>query len=236
MDKKTKTIKVVMLIIFFAVMGLATYLLIPLIKVLRSKDGISLIVQRVESYGAYSWLMFIGLQVIQIVVAIIPGEPVEIIGGILFGAFGGFVLCMIGIVIGTVTVYYLVKWIGKPLVSAVVDYKKLEKYKILNDTRRLELLIFVLFFVPGTPKDGLTYIAPLTKIKAARFFLYVFIARIPSVLSSTFVGANIGDGNWALSIIIFALTAAIGLVGIFYNEKIISKAKEIKKALHHDEK
>ncbi len=229
MDKKKKYIQMIMLIIFIAVMVIATYLMIPLIKLLNTEEGRLLIAEKVKAHGTLSVLMFLLLQIIQVVVAIIPGEPVEVMGGILFGGFGGFGLCMAGVLVGTVTVYYLVSWVGKPLVNAVVDSDKLNKYKILNDNRRLELFIFVLFLIPGTPKDALTYLVPMTKIKPHKFFIYSTIARIPSVISSTFVGSNIGKGRWVLSIVIFSLTVVIGLVGIYYNEKIISKAKKANK-------
>ena len=130
-------------------------------------------------------MVFVLIQICQIVVAFIPGEPIEIISGMLFGSMMGFFLCMIGIVIGTVLVFYLVRWLGEPLVSAFVNSEKLKKYKILNDEKRLESLVFILFLIPGTPKDVLTYLVPLTKIRPKKYFVYSSIARIPSVIVIT---------------------------------------------------
>lgn len=220
-----KWAKYIGIIIFIIVMIGMTIFLIPVIKMLPTQEGRTKLKGIVESFGAFGPLMFILLQVVQIVIAIIPGEPIEIIGGMLFGGFFGFLLCMAGVLLGTVFIYYLVKWIGQPLVSAFVNSEKLSKYKILNDEKRLEALVFVLFFIPGTPKDALTYLIPMTKIKPSKYFLLATIARIPSIISSTFVGTNIGKGNWITSLVIFLITALVGFIGIKYNEKIVSKFK-----------
>ena len=214
------------IIIFLIVMIGMTIFLIPVIKMLPTEEGRTRLKDMVESYGAFGPLIFILLQVVQVVIAVIPGEPFEIIGGMLFGGFFGYVLCLAGVLIGTVFIYFLVKLIGQPLVSLFVNSEKLSKYKILNDEKRLETLVFILFFIPGTPKDALTYIVPLTKIKPSKYFLYSTLARTPSIISSTFVGTNIGKGHWGTGIIIFIVTAVVGFVGIKYNDAIIARFKQ----------
>ncbi len=220
-NENKKWVKYIGIIIFLVVMIGITIFLIPVIKMLPTEEGRTKLKGIVESYGAFGPLMFILLQVVQVVIAIIPGEPIEIIGGMLFGGFYGYLLCMAGVLLGTVFIYYLVKWIGQPMVSAFVNSEKLSKYKIFNDEKRLETLVFILFFIPGTPKDALTYLIPLTRIKPSKYFVYATIARTPSIISSTYVGTNIGKGNWKASIVIFLITALVGFIGIKYNDKII---------------
>ena len=217
------TLKTIFFVVFIAIAIALTIFLIPVVQMLRTEEGRIQLEQHVKSYGALGPLIFICLQTIQIIIAIIPGEPIEILGGVLFGYLGGFILCMGGIVIGTVLVYYFVNIFGTSLVDKVVGSKTMQKFKILNDEKRLELLIFVLFLIPGTPKDTLTYLVPLTKIKPTKYFLYSTLARIPSVISSNIVGHNIGEGNVLISIIIFIVTLVIGLFGILYKDKIVDK-------------
>lgn len=221
---KSTVIRIIAFIVFVVAAIALTIFAIPLIKNLASEEGREIIRQKVESFGAFGWLMFLVLQFLQVIVALIPGEPIEIIGGILFGTFKGLFLCLLGLFLGTVAVYYLVKAIGAPLVHAFVSEEKINSMKFLKNTKRLEALIFVLFLIPGTPKDTLTYFVPLTKVEPWKFFLLSTLARIPSVVSSTLAGANIGNGNWLFTAIIFAATAAIGLVGIYYNEKLMKKS------------
>lgn len=225
---KSNVIRIIACVIFIGAAIAITVFTIPLIKNLLSESGREIIRLKVESAGAFGWLMFLGLQFLQVVVALIPGEPIEIIGGILFGTFGGMFLCLLGLFLGTVAVYYLVKAIGAPLVHAFVSEEKINSMRFLKNAKGLETLIFILFLIPGTPKDTLTYFVPLTNIRPWKFFILSTLARIPSVVSSTLVGANIGKGNWALTAVIFAATAAIGLVGIYYNEKLMKKAESKK--------
>lgn len=225
---KTNIIRLVAVIVFLAITVVATIFLIPFIKNMLSEQGRIAIQAQVEAAGPWGWLLFLALQILQVIVALIPGEPVEIVGGVLFGTFGGLALCMLGLIIGTVLVYYLVKVVGTPLVFAFVDEKKFHELKFLQNERRLTALIFLLFLVPGTPKDTLTYLVPLTPILPWKFFVLSALARIPSVISSTFLGSSLGSGNWVLTVAIFLLTAVIGLVGIYFNDRFMKKFKKKK--------
>ena len=159
----------------------------------------------------------LGIQVLQIVVAFLPGEPIEIIMGVLYGSFGGLFTCLFGILLGSMIVYVLTKLIGIPFVKLFIDLDDLKKYKFLNDSKRLDLTVFILFFIPGTPKDALTYLAPFLPIKAKRFFLIATIARIPSVITSTILGHELIEGNYTNAIIVFVITALISIGGILFH-------------------
>lgn len=224
LDKKN-TVRLIAVLIFLAVSIVLTIVMIPVVKNLTTVSGREMIKARVDAMGPLGWLLFVLLQVVQVVVSLIPGEPVEIAGGMLFGAMGGFILCMLGLLFGTVLVYYLVRAVGKPLILAFIPEEKLNHFKFMQNEKRLETLIFILFLIPGTPKDTLTYVIPLTKVKPAHFFLLSFLARIPSVISSTIVGGSLGEGRWLPALIIFAVTAAVGLTGIYFNDRLMKSLR-----------
>lgn len=226
---KQNKIRFVIIVMFLIVTVAITILAVPLIRNLTSSEGRNKIVTVVKSLGPLGWLLFIILQVLQVVVALIPGEPIEILSGILFGTFGGLLLCLLGLLIGTVIVYYLIKLVGKPLLDVIIPEEKIKNLKFLQDQKKLESLVFILFFIPGTPKDVLTYFVPLTKIKPLHFFVIATLARIPSIVTSTIVGANLVAGNWKLSVLIFVITALIGLAGIWFNDKFTDKFNRKKK-------
>lgn len=225
LDKQNK-IRFFVAIIFILITVIATIFLIPVIKSFLTENGRKILENRVQSFGAFGWLIFIIIQIIQVIVAFIPGEPIEIVGGVLFGTISGMLLCLLGLLIGTIIVYYLVKLVGKPLVFALVSEEKFNKLKFLNNKKKLETVIFILYLIPGVPKDALNYIIPLTEINPMTFFLISTLSRIPSVISSTLVGSSLGNGHFALSIIILLLTAIIGLIGILFNERIINFFKQ----------
>ena len=164
----------------------------------------------------------------QIIVAILPGEPLEIAAGTLFGVIPGCLLCLTGALIGTIAIYYLVKKFGKSLIDLIVGNEKIKHLKFLQNEKELELIIFILFFIPGTPKDALTYFVPMTKIKPLNFFMISTIARIPSIISSTIVGGNIGNGHYMVSIVVFIITAIVSVVGILVHRLIIKRKNKNK--------
>ena len=167
------------------------------------------------------------IQILQVVLAIIPGEPIEIAMGVLYGTGLGCLLCLVGITIGSALVFWCVKRFGRKFVDNFVSGETFNRLKFLKDPSKRDVLLFVLMFIPGTPKDTLTYFSPFTKISLARFLVISTIARIPSVISSSYIGSSIMDGNYVKSIIAFVVVGAVSLVGIIvYNKIIASKNKE----------
>lgn len=216
---KTNTIRLVAVIVFLLFSALLTVLFIPIIKNLATEEGRMIIKDKVENFGIFAPLMIMLMQAIQVIIAFIPGEPVEILSGLLFGTFWGLLFSVLGILAGSILVYFMVKSFGKPIVNAFVSEEKMHKFKVLDDEKKLELLVFILFLVPGTPKDALAYVVPLTKINPMKYFILSTLARLPSIVTSAFMGASIGDGNIMMTVIIFLITGAIGIVGILLKNR-----------------
>lgn len=224
MTKRKKILRIIILSSLIILCLLLTwFVIIPFIRELSTDEGRIFIQQKVESFGVFAPLLFILLEITQIILALIPGGPVEMIGGVLFGAIWGLILCEIGIFLATVVIYNLVKRFGRPLVNAFVSEEKFKKFKFLNDEKKLELIVFVILMIPGTPKDVITYMTSLTDIKPYRFYLLATVARIPAVTSLTLMGSTLSEGKPIMTIIIFLITAAIGITGIFLNNYITAK-------------
>lgn len=200
-----------------------TIVFFPKIKELIDKDNQDNIVNKIRSYGAWGWFIFLLIQIVQVVISIIPGEPIEVIGGVIYGSFGGLLTCMLGCLIGSVIVYYLSMKIGKSFIKLFVKDKDLKEVKFLKNEKRVEELVFLFYFIPGTPKDLITYLAPYTKIKPIKFFLISTFARIPSIITSTWAGSSISKNNWGLTIGVFGGTFAIALIGLFIRQKFFNK-------------
>ena len=108
-------------------------------------------------------------------------------------------------------------------VRKMVGTDDLTKYRFLSDKSRVELTVFILFFIPGTPKDALTYIAPIAPIHPIKYILIATFARIPSIVTSTILGDSVADGNYLLAVIVFVITAIISVLGIIFGNKYIEK-------------
>ncbi|MCI8443051.1 MAG: TVP38/TMEM64 family protein [Provencibacterium sp.] len=210
-------------LLLLAVMTAATIWLWPWFSNLSTPEGQQQLQSFVSGLGFAGWLIMLGLQILQIVVAVIPGEPIEILMGMLYGAWGGFFTCELGVLAGSLLVFFAVRLIGPPLVQAVFGEEKLKSYAFLQNTGRLEFVTFLLFFIPGTPKDILTYVAGLTAISPLRFLSIASFARIPSIFSSTYAGSTLAKGDWRSGLIIFAAVGIISLAGILLHKKLMAK-------------
>ena len=110
-----------------------------------------------------------------------------------------------------------------PIVSVFIDPDRLQNLCFVRDESRFEKIAFLLFFIPGTPKDLLTWAAGLLKINPLRFFLFSTIARLPSILTSTLAGASLITGDFVTMVLIFGITGCISIIGIYLHKKISQK-------------
>lgn len=217
--KKTGLVQIIALAVFLIVSAVACLYLYQMYKNGNAKNFQEL----VASFGPWGVLFMLALQVLQVVFAIIPGEPVELAMGALYGAWFGCLICLAGIVLGTLIIFLLVKWLGGAFIEHLTDSEKFRKLKFLQNPAKRDVLIFLLMFIPGTPKDLLTYFAPFTGIPLGRFVILALVARIPSVISSTYVGQSFASGSYLKSIIIFAVVGIVSLGGILLYNHILEK-------------
>ena len=178
--------------------------------------------RKIDSLGILGMIALFGLQLAQIFLIIIPGEPIEVLAGLCYGGFGGFLFILISATIITTMIILLVRKLGKNFIYNFYSeekIKKLEANNILKKPKTVELVMLILFLIPGTPKDLLVYIAALLPIKPIRFIIISSVARIPSIITSTFVGAQLLEGNWEISLLIYAITfVLIGIMVIIANK------------------
>ena len=168
----------------------------------------------VEQRGVWGKLAYVGMVLLQVLVAVIPGEPLEICGGYAFGALWGTVLCLLGALLGSVAVFAFVRRFGQPLVEVFFPREKLESLRFLHSSPRRDALLWLIFTVPGTPKDLLCYFAGLTDLSWGKWLLISSVGRIPSIVTSTIGGDALGVQNYQFALIAFAVTLAISGVGL----------------------
>ena len=236
MGKISKSSKYFIGIIIFLVVTLAiTLISVPYIRQLSNPETRQKFIQWITSLGIRGWLIVLGIQVLQIIVAFIPGGPIEILAGILYGGFGGLLTCLCGSVLASFCAFSLAKKFGTPLIARLFNKNDIEKFSFLQDSRKLETIVFILFLIPGTPKDMLTYLAGTSPIKTSRFLIIATFARIPAVILSTFIGSSARHGEWKTAVLIFVITAVIGLLGILYKDKLIDACRQLGKKITHRE-
>lgn len=223
MKQKTKIFKLILLIAVIAIMVATTIYLIPTFKQLSSENGQQVFKQKISESGILGLLMLFGLQFAQIFLFIIPGEPIEILAGLCYGGLWGTVFVMVSAAIISAFIYLLVHKLGREFIYEFVKPEKINKIensKLFKNSKTIKYILFILFFIPGTPKDLLTYIAALLPIKPLEFIIISTIARFPSVISSTLAGASLINGNWGLSLIIYGITFVIVAIVVIVMKKL----------------
>lgn len=175
----------------------------------------------IQSFGVWGWLVLLGLQVLQVFIALIPGELLETAAGYAFGPLLGTVLCYAGIAGASALVFLLTRRFGVWLVEVFISREKINQLRWINTETKRNNLIFLIFFIPGTPKDLFTYFVGLTDMKFHVFLAISLVARIPSVLSSTFGGHLLGEGRYGGAILLYAVVGVVSLAGLLIYNKVI---------------
>ena len=168
----------------------------------------------IRSFGPLGWLVLLGLQFLQVFIALIPGELLETAAGYAFGPWAGTLICYAGVGLASGLIFLLTRRYGIRLVEVFISREKINALRFLNTARKQELLVFILYFIPGTPKDLLTYFVGLTDMKLSTFLILSMIARIPSVISSTFGGHLLGEENYRAALVLYGVTGLVSLLGL----------------------
>lgn len=222
-EKNRKILSVSAVIIAVAVIAFLSYYVgVPLVKFASEPEKFR---AWVDSHGVLGRLGFMGMVILQVVVALIPGEPFEIAAGYAFGTFEGTVLYLIAAALGSVIVFLLVRKFGVKLVEIFFEADKLKKLRFLKTSPRRSILFLLIFMIPGTPKDLLCYFAGLTDLSFTSWLLICSLGRIPSVVTSTVGGDALGTGNVAFAIAVFAVTLVISVCGLLIYNKLSAAHK-----------
>ena len=227
MNKTEKTKKILALLSLAVVIILALLATLFVWKWLSSfsEEGFR---DYLRSFGPWGWLVLFGVQFLQVFIALIPGEVVETAAGYAFGPLWGTVICYAGVAAASALIFFLTRRFGIRLVEVFVSREKINELKFINTSKKRNFLIFILFFIPGTPKDLITYFAGLTDIKITEFLCISLVARFPSVISSTFGGHLLGEGQYIHALLLYGITGAVSIAGLLIYNKII-KSRQAKK-------
>ncbi len=173
------------------------------------------------SFGSYSIIAFVVLQMIQVIIFFIPGEVVQVAGGYIFGPLVGGIASAVGIILGSIVAYFIAKLFGKKYINKLIEKNNLTKIKRILDAGSNNIVIFVIYFIPGIPKDILVYVAGISNVTLRDFILYSSAGRLPWIITSAMFGHGIHRGDYVSMIIIGVVSGVLFLVGILKGHSII---------------
>lgn len=222
--KQQKRVGIAAIVIAVAATALIIWLAgVPLVKFASEPEKFR---QWVDNNGIWSRFAYMGMVILQVVIAVLPGEPFEIAAGYAFGAIEGTILCIAASTLGSVMVFLLVRYFGVPLVEVFFSEEKLQRIKFLKTSPKRDFIFFIIFMIPGTPKDLLCYFAGLTDIKFTLWLLICSLGRLPSIVTSTVGGDALGTSNYWFAAAVFAATLVISLVGLLVYKHICNSHKK----------
>lgn len=219
--KQQKIIGLVALIIFIIFCFFAFFFIgVPIVKSAKNPEQFR---SWIDSMGTWGKLAYVGICFLQVLVAIIPGGPIELAGGYAFGHLEATILSTIGLSLGSITVFLLVRKFGQKLLEVFFSKEKIAELKFLKTNKKRDLIILILFLVPGTPKDLLCFFCGLTDMPFWLFFLLSTFMRIPAAWLSSIGGSAMGSKSYTIAIVIALVIASLTIIGIVGYKAIVKK-------------
>ena len=168
----------------------------------------------ITSFGPYSVFVFILVQVLQVLVSPLPGDVTGLIGGYLYGAAMGTLYSTVGLVIGSVVAFYLARLLGRPFVERFVKPSVIGKYNHFLEHKGL-FISFLLFLIPGFPKDTLCYILGLSHMKTANFLVISTCGRLLGTILLSIQGTSVRAHQDTVFFAMLGIMTVIALFGYF---------------------
>lgn len=177
------------------------------------------------SFGPYSSAAFILLQALQVVVSPIPGELTGVIGGYVYGEIYGFILSTLGLTLGSWVAFELSSILGRPFVERLFKKDMLEKFDFLT-TNTGATISFLLFLIPGFPKDVLCYVLGLSRMRLSTFLIVSVVGRLPGTYLLTIQGASVRNEDYWTTLIFAVVSAALLFTAYIYRARLFHWIKK----------
>ena len=178
-----------------------------------------------------SALIYVGIQIAQLVISVLPGQALQIACGYVFGIFEGFLLTFAGGLIGTVVSFYISRFLLGSSIRILFDEEKINHYIEKLNSKKALAIIFVIYLVPGLPKDLFTYAAGASNIRIKPFLILSMLGRVPAMLCSLAIGDMARSGTYMGIILILVLLAMGFLLGIKHHESLAKAIDKLAKSL-----
>lgn len=211
--------------ISLALLGFLTIILVLkyLPRILELTVSLDKFRDYIISLGSFGSVVLIFFQMLQTIIAPIPGEVIQVAGGYVYGVTFGVIYTTIGLLLGAIIAFYFTRLIGTPFIEKLINKKNSQWMVDIMDSKKFSAILFIVFLVPGLPKDFLIYVAGLTPINPLKFFGILLISRFPWLLASVSIGSNLHYGNYISTIIVSLIAIVSFILGICYKDKLISK-------------
>ena len=221
-DKSRKIIAILKLILLVVIIaGIPAFLYLRFGSGIFSRDTAGSVIEYLKQNRNIAFLLIIGLQIIQVVVCFLPGQPIQFAASYMFGVGRGFLLSIIGALLGTTISFYLAKLLGSDSMHLFFGEEKIKDHQRRLDSGRGLLIAFLIYLIPGVPKDLVSYAAGISEMRFRPFLLVATVGRSPAMLGSLLVGHFFGKQNYKAMIVVAAVIACILLICVIKRKSLI---------------
>ena len=222
MDKKRKIIAILkffLLLVF--IFGIPVYIYFYNDELTGNFSTLEDVKTFLLQYEIASSLVYLAFQVLHIIAGIIPGQPFHLAAGFIFDFWLGYTLSIIGITFGTTATFYLSRILGKDAMYLFLGEKRFTKFLEMMNRKKALVVIFIIYLIPGLPKEIVGYAVGLSKIKVLPFILIMIVGRTPALMASILIGSMYADGGYTGVVILSIIVVMLCIIAFIYRKKIM---------------
>ncbi|MCI7146121.1 MAG: VTT domain-containing protein [Clostridiales bacterium] len=172
-------------------------------------------------YKTESIFIYIGAQLLQIIICIIPGQELQFAAGYMYGFWLGYAFSLIGAALGTIVTYYLARLLGHDAMHMIFGEEKMNSVVEQIRGKKGIIIIFLIYLIPGVPKDLCNYAAGLSEIRLDRFLIVSLIGRSPGMMGSLLIGNQLVNGQYTSAIVIGIVAVVLCVLGLIFRKKVM---------------
>lgn len=220
--KKFKLLGVILktALLLFILIGLPLYLYFFQHDLIENFSSMENVEEFFRAYKAQSVFIYIGTQILQIVICIIPGQWLQFAAGYMYGFWLGYLYSLIGAFLGSILTYYIARILGHDAMHLIFGEQKIKKMLRTLNSKKAIVLVFIIFLIPGVPKDLCNYVAGLSEMKLKPFLIVSLIGRTPGMMGSLLIGRQIQTGGYVSAAVIAGIAVVLFALGIIFRKKI----------------
>ena len=208
-------------VLLLILVGIPLYIYFFQHQLIDSVNSVEKVQRLLNDNKAYSIPIYILAQIIQIVICIIPGQWLQMGAGLAWGVMLGLLFSLIGAIFGSIITYYIAKWLGKDAVHFFFGEEKVAEYVERLNKKRAFFIVFLIFLIPGVPKDLCNYAAGISSMRLKPFLLASMIGRTPGMLGSIIIGKRIAAADYTVAIIIAVVAVILAVLGVVFHKRIL---------------
>ena len=212
------TVKILLLILI--VVGIPIYIWFFHGDWIKSIENIDDVVAFLEKYETQSIFVYIGLQIVQIVISIIPGQVFQMAAGYIYGFWPALLFAMTGALLGTTLSFMLAKVLGRDFLHIFFGEEKMSYYIERLNSKKMYAIVFFLYLIPGIPKDMVSYAAGVSEIKFKPFIIISALGRLPGMIGCLLMGDMMMEENYTGAVIIGVFAVIAFALCIIFRKKI----------------